>query len=355
MKKNFKKIISYSAAIIIIVLLVYNKISKTSSSDVLQTGGKKKQASIVSVVVVNPTLIEEKIFTNGTIMANEEVDLASEVSGKVIKISFNEGSKVKKGELLVKINDSELQALLLKTTYSKKLAEEKEFRQRKMLEKEAISKEEYDVALSELNKLDAELQQIKAQIEKTEIRAPFDGIIGLRTVSEGSYINPSTNVASLQNINPLKIDFSIPEKYFNQVKAGNQITFNVQGINKTFNGKVYAVEPKIDQNTRTLKIRAISKNDNLELFPGSFAQVELVLRRIEDALVVPTEALTSDVKGQKVFVVNDGKAVERQVIVGIRQDRNIQIINGVNVGDTVVTKGILNVKQGGIVKITGIN
>lgn len=354
MKKNFKKIIFSVLAIILVVFLVYNKLIKTSSTGAAQTGPGKKQAAVVSATVVSPSLIEEKIFTTGTIMANEEVDLASEVSGKVIRISFNEGSKVKKGDLLVKINDSELQALLLKTTFSKKLAEEKEFRQKKMLEKEAISKEEYDVALSELNKIDAEIQQIKAQIEKTEIRAPFDGVIGLRTISEGSYINPSTTVAMLQNINPLKIDFSVPEKYFSQIKAGNQITFSIQGINKTFTGKVYAVEPKIDPNTRTLKIRAISKNDNLELFPGSFAQVELVLRRIENALVVPTEALTSDIKGQKVYVINNGKAFERQVVIGIRQDRNIQIVNGIGVGDTVVTKGILNVKQGGAVKITEI-
>ncbi len=352
MKINYKKILFAVVVAILLIFLVYNKLIKSSQTGAAQTGAGKKQAAIVSVAVVNPTSIEEKIFTTGTIMANEEVDLASEVSGKVIKISFNEGSKVKKGDLLVKINDSELQALLLKTTYSKKLAEEKEFRQKKMLEKEAISKEEYDVALSELNKLDAEIQQIKAQIEKTEIRAPFDGVIGLRTVSEGSYINPSTTVATLQNINPLKIDFSVPEKYFNQVKTGNQISFTIQGLKKTFIGKVYAIEPKIDPNTRTLKMRAISKNDNLELFPGSFALVELVLRKIDNAIVIPTEALTSDIKGQKVYVINKGKAFERQVVTGIRQDRSIQIVNGINAGDTIVTKGILNVKQGGPVKIT---
>lgn len=353
MKKNFKKIIVSVILILFVLFLVYNKISKSSLQDSSDTKGKKQDA-IVSAFIVNPTTIEEKIFTTGTILANEEVNLASEVSGKVTKISFNEGAKVKRGDLLVKINDSELQALLLKTTYSKKLAEEKEFRQRKMLEREAISKEEYDVALSELNKLDAEIQQIKAQIEKTEIRAPFDGVVGLRSVSEGSYINSSTIVATLQNVNPLKIDFSVPEKYFNQVKAGNQITFTIQGLDKKFSGKVYAVEPKIDANTRTLKMRAVSKNDNLELFPGSFAQVELVLRRIENAFVIPTEALTSDIKGQKVFVISNGKSYERPVVVGIRQDRNIQILSGINSGDTVVTKGILNVKPGGAVKISEI-
>ncbi len=354
MKKNYKKIVFTIIGAVLLLFLVYNKLIK-SSSGAEKTGPVKKQAAIISAVVINPSTIEEKIFTTGTIMANEEVDLASEVSGKVVKISFNEGTKVKKGDLLVKINDSELQALLLKTMYSKKLAEEKEFRQRKMLEKEAISKEEYDVALSELNKLDAEIQQIKAQIEKTEIRAPFDGVIGLRTVSEGSYINPSAYVAKLQNINPLKIDFSVPEKYFNRVNVGNQISFTVQGLDKKFTGKVYAIEPKIDPNTRTLKLRAICKNDKLELFPGSFAQVELVLRKIDNALVIPTEALTSDIKGQKVFVINGGKAFERQVVTGIRQDRNIQIVSGINEGDTVVTKGILNIKPGGPVKITELN
>jgi membrane fusion protein (multidrug efflux system) len=241
--------------------------------------------------LVKPQKLENEIFVTGTILANEEIEVRSEISGKIVKIYFNEGSKVKKGDILVKVDDSELQAELLKTQYQKKLAQEKEYRQRMLLEKEAISKQEYDIALTELNTLEAQIQLIKARIEKTEIKAPFDGVIGLRYVSEGGYISPTTKITTLQDIDTLKIEFSVPEKYVKLIDVGDRVNFKVQGSDKKYSAVIYAIDPKIDPSTRTLQVRAIFPNKNYEILPGAFAEVEVILEEIPNAILIPAEAL----------------------------------------------------------------
>jgi membrane fusion protein (multidrug efflux system) len=304
--------------------------------------------------LVKPQKLENKIFVTGTILANEEIEVRSEISGKIVKIYFNEGSKVKKGDILVKVDDSELQAELLKTQYQKKLAQEKEYRQRMLLEKEAISKQEYDIALTELNTLEAQIQLIKARIEKTEIKAPFDGVIGLRYVSEGSYISPTTKITTLQDIDTLKIEFSVPEKYVKLIDVGDRVNFKVQGSDKKYRAVIYAIDPKIDPSTRTLQARAIFPNKNYEILPGAFAEVEVILEEIPNAILIPAEALIPSVEGNKVFICNGGKAVERKVETGVRTERFIQVLSGVQPGDTVLTTGLLQLKSGFKVKVVSI-
>ena len=194
-------------------------------------------------------------------VSNEEVDLRSEISGKITQILFEEGKRVKKGELLIKINDSELQATLKKNNARLTLAKDREFRYKQLLEKNLTSQQEYDTQLSELNSVLADVEFNEAQIEKTEIIAPFDGVIGLRSVSVGSYISPQTKIATLQSINPMKVDFSVPQKYFGLIKEGKTIYVKITSTGKIYTGKIYAVEPKIDQNTRTVQARAIIPNE----------------------------------------------------------------------------------------------
>ncbi len=305
----------------------------------------------VKAYIVKPQKLQNKIIVTGTVLPNEEVEIRSEISGKVEKIFFKEGGKVKKGDLLVKVDDSELQAQLLKTQYQKKLAEEKEFRQRMLLEKEAISKQEYDIARTELNTLEAEIQLIKARIDKTEIRAPFDGVIGLRYVSEGSYISPATKISTLQNIDTLKIEFAVPEKYAKLVNIGDKINFKVQGSDKTYSAVIYAIDPKIDPATRTLQVRAIFPNKNYEILPGAFAEIEVILEEIPNAILIPAESLIPSAEGNKVFIYNDGKAFERKVETGTRTERFVEIKSGIKSGDTVITTGLLQLKSGFKVKI----
>ncbi len=338
-------------------MLVFIAIKKNGSSETINNQAKPASIQVIPVKahIVKPQELGNNVLTSGTVLANEEVDLKSEVSGKIVKIAFKEGSRVNKGDLLVKINDAELQAQLMREKYTYELLKDKEYRQNKLFEKEAISQEEYDDALNQFNVSKAEVDLIKAQIDKTEIKAPFNGIVGLKNVSEGSYITPSTVIASLQNINPIKIDFSIPEKYSGSVKVGDQINFRVVGDEENYNAKVYAIEPKIDPVTRTLKIRAIYSNQAGRILPGSFADVKLILDKIDNALLVPTQAIVPELKGQKVYIYRSGKVAQQNVEMGIRTDEYVQITSGLNPNDTLIISGILQIKPGAEVSITEFN
>lgn len=352
--KKTRTILIVIIILVIAGLLILPKINFSNEKEPAMSGRPGSMKIPVDAYVVKPKKLLDRIVTTGTILANEDVELKSEISGKISKILFNEGSSVRKGDLLVKINDDELQAQLLKTNYTKKLLEQREFRQKKMLEREAISQEEYDIALNELNTVNAEIQLIKAQIDKTEIRAPFDGIIGLKSISPGSYVSPATSIATIQNINPVKIDFSVPEKYFSRVKAGNEIHFRIQGSDKDYTGKVYAVEPKINLATRTLQVRAISQNERSEIFPGSFAEIDIILEEKNNALMLPSESVVPDLEGKKVYKINNGKAQQLAVETGIRQEREVEVVKGVAVGDTIVTSGVMQLKPGAAVNVNQV-
>lgn len=340
-----KKIIFWVAAIAIVILLALPKLKSSKGDAGNALLGMDVDPGIpVKAHVVKPEKLSDKVLASGTVIANEESDLRSEISGRITQILFKEHSRANKGALLVKISDADLQAQLARTEFRKKLAEDREHRQKVLLEKQAISQEDYDTALNELNVIRSEIQLIKAQIDKTEIRAPFDGIVGLRYVSEGSYISPTTRIATLQNINPVKIDFAVPEKYSRSVQIGQAIAFKIEGDAQDFQGKVYAIEPKIDLATRTLQVRAIAPNNDRKLFPGAFAEVELALQEIDDAIMIPTQALIPELQGQKVFLFKNGKAQSQMVDIGIRTSETVQIIHGVQPGDTVLTTGLLQVR-----------
>ncbi|OGU93376.1 MAG: hypothetical protein A2330_07080, partial [Ignavibacteria bacterium RIFOXYB2_FULL_36_7] len=320
MKKRFKIVLVVLIILIVAVLFAIPKLSSSGSKVPLANMNKSLS---VKAHIIKAEKLANNVITSGTILSNEEVELKGEVAGKIINIYFKEGSSVKKGDLLVKINDAELQAQLAKAKYNLKLLEDREHRQRVLLEREAISQEDYDVSLNELNVVKADIELVKAQVAKTEIRAPFDGVIGLKNVSEGSFVNTETIIATLQDINPIKIDFSIPEKYSGSVKVGDQIRFKVVGKDETYTGKVYAIEPKIDPQTRTLKLRAVYSNAARSILPGSFADVELILHEIQGALMVPTYSIIPELKGQKVFLYRNGKAFPQNVEIGIRTDTRV--------------------------------
>jgi membrane fusion protein, multidrug efflux system len=314
-----------------------------------KSGGS--QSINVNGVVIQPQKFSNAIFVSGSIEANEQVQLRSQVSGIVEAIYFKEGAKVKKGERLLQINDDELRAQLEQVKAREKLSSENEKRARLLLEKEGISQQEYDVAAADFNSLKAQTKLIEAQIGKTTIRAPFDGTIGLRGISTGGYLTPETVIANLVNINPVKITFSIPEKYSGKVKVGTLLNFTVPGSTKKFKATVYAVEPSIEATTRTLQLRALAENKENELYPGAFANIELPIDVIEDALLVPTESIIPVQNGKKVFVAKNGKAEEVKVETSIRTEKEVLITSGLNPGDTVITTGIMSLKPETPVKV----
>lgn len=353
--KNKKRLISIISVIGIIAILVLLKID-FSGDDTSSAGPQMGRRQItVDGMIIEPQRLQNKITTNGTTLSNEEVELRSETSGKITEILFEEGKRVKRGELLVKINDAELQATLRKNLSRESLAKDKEARFKQLLDKNMTSQQEYDVALSELNSVTADVEFTRAQIEKTEVRAPFDGIIGLRSVSVGSFISTQTIIANLQNINPIKIDFSVPQKYFGILSAGKSINVKLPSTGRTYTGKVYAVEPKIDENTRTIKARATVSNDRGELTPGAYVEIEIILEEMNSAFLVPSFAVVPDIEGEKIYLYKNGKASLTPVNIGIRDEKNVQIISGLSKGDTVIVSGIIQLRPNIPVKIGSVN
>ncbi|MDX1476905.1 MAG: efflux RND transporter periplasmic adaptor subunit [Saprospiraceae bacterium] len=300
----------------------------------------------VSGVVVQPERLVDRITVTGEVVPNEFLELKSEISGKIEGLFFDEGKPVRKGQLLVKINVDDLLAQREKLSYTKQLRETLELRQRQLLEREAISQEEYDQALAELQTSAADIVVLDTEIAKSEIRAPFDGVMGIRQVSPGAYITSSTIIAPLYSIQPAKVEFAVPAKYSAQVSTGSTITFTTEGVRDTFAGRVYALEPRIDPATRTLRIRALCANRSRLLLPGQFTRVNLVLSEQDSAIMVPTEAVIPELGGTKVFVLRQKRAAAVPVQTGVRTDTHLEITSGLSIGDTVLTSGTLQLRQG---------
>ncbi len=351
MKSRFNLISTILIIIVITGIIAYPKLKPLIASMSGNSKGDGRLASSgqqvlnASGYLIKPEKFSELVKSTGTLRPDEEVDLSFETSGKIVSIKFTEGTRVKKGDLLAKINDRPLQAQLQKLLAQKKLTEAKEYRERSLLEKDAISQESYDQIVTELQTIEADINLIEARISETELRAPFDGIIGLRYLSEGFYATPSTKIAKLIKISPLKIEFSIPERYASEIRIGYPVTFIVDGISQNFEASVYAVDPKIDIETRTIVLRAIYPNRKEELKSGRYASITLVMSQIENAASIPTEALIPEMEGEKVFLLKSGKASARNVRIGLRTESRIQITDGLSFGDTVLITGILQLRH----------
>ena len=341
-------------AVIVIAILIGMKFIffPNDSGKPMQAKGKggAMPASVTAYIVKAENLTND-ILASGTILANEDVQLQPELSGKILQLNFKEGSKVSKGDLLVKINDADFQAQYKKLEIQYSLAEETLKRQKQLLAISGISQQDFDQAQNAVNSIKADMDFATAQILKTEIKAPFNGVIGLKSVSDGAFVSPSTIIASIQQIDPVKVDFSIPERYIYFIQKGATVIFSIEGINQKFKGSVFAIEPKIDLATRTVRVRAICENSKNTIYPGAFANLTVLLDDINNAMLVPTEAIMPDISGQKVFVLKNGKAMYARVETGIRTDSKIQITKGLAVGDTVITTGIMQLKPDSFVKI----
>lgn len=349
------KYIIYTLLIIGLASLIVYRIKKNKNEDKGGRGatesGPGQKPVPVRGTVLKYTPFNNSLSITGSIDANEQVQIRSEVSGLVRKIYFKEGSSVAKGQALLKIDDSELRAQLAQAVTKQNLAAETERRARLLLQKEAISREEYDVALADLRSLKAQTQLIRAQLAKTVVQAPFSGRIGLRSVSEGEYLTPSTVVTNLVSTNPVKVTFSVPEKYSGMVRNHTTVNFTIAGSNRKYKATVYAIEPRIEATTRTLDLRARAANPDGSLIPGSFANVELPLATIDKAILVPSEAIIPVQDGKKVFIAHQGKAKEAMVETSARTENDVLITSGLKAGDTVLTTGIMTLKEGSPVKV----
>lgn len=334
-----------------IIALIANRISVNSKAS--SPKGPQRTATVMSVEgkVLQAEKFAENLTLSGTLEANEEIEIRSEISGIVESINFEEGKKVSKGQVLFKVNDIELRAQLSQVKTAQQLASENQRRAKLLLDKQAISQEEFDVSNADFESARAQADLIAAQLSKTTVRAPFSGTIGLRAISKGTYVTPSTPIAKLVNTSQLKLTFAVPEKYVSRMKVGTILTFTTSNSKEEHTAKIYAIEPQVDIATRTLRMRAIAENKEDKLYPGTFAYVTLPLETVNNALLVPTEALIPIQNGKKIFVMENGKAKEVEVETGARTDSEVRVLSGIKVGDTILTSGVMSLRNGAMVKV----
>lgn len=314
-----------------------------------QGGGKGRggQPLNVNARIIRPQLLTDEFVTTGLILPDEEVSLSFETSGKIVDISFEEGSPVRKGQLLAKVNDKPLQAQLKRLEAQLDLARNRVYRQEQLLKKDAASMEAYEEAKTSLATLEADIEVVKTNISLTELHAPFDGIIGLRQVSVGQYATASgTVVAKLTKVMPLKIEFSVPERYASQIRRGLNMDFHVEGFQQAFHAQVYAVESAVNKDQHVFTARGRYANADGKLLPGQYASILLKKEEIPDAIVIPSESVVPEMGVDKVFIYRSGKAVPVEITAGIRTAGEVQVLSGLAVGDTIITSGTLQLRMG---------
>lgn len=307
-------------------------------------GGQQGGVLPVTGTIAKPSYLTSGIRSAGTLLANEEVDIVSKVSGKVTGVFFKEGSVVKKGALLVKIYDEDLQAQLQRAEIQEKMLSEKVERQRVLLAKDAVSREAFDQLQTDYNVILADINLLKVRIAETEVRAPFDGTIGFRFVSEGTYVQPSVKIAHLIDYSQMKLEFAIPEKYVSQQLMGKRISFNAQGYTDEFFATVYAIDYRVDEATRTIGLRARYDNRNKKLVPGMFADLVLITDEKNNAIQIPSEAVVPDMNEKRVWIYKNGKAILTPVVAGTRTETLVEILSGISAGDTVITGGLMQLR-----------
>lgn len=296
------------------------------------------------VFIAKTQTVINQLEISGTILANEETQIFPEVAGRLTNIYFREGAFVGKGALLAKLNDADLRAQLNKLSVQLKIAQQNENRSEQLLKIQGISQQDYEASLLQVNNIRADMAIVNTQIAKTNIRAPFSGKIGLKMVSPGAYVSSQTPITTLSQVSQLKIDFTVPEKYSNQIKPGQFVNFTVEGSQRAFTAKVTATESRVAENTRSLGIRAAVQGDQVGLTPGKFARVKLAFDPDPNAIVVPTQAIIPQARGKRVYLYQNGVAKSVDVETGVRDSAYIHVTSGLKAGDTVIVTGLLAVR-----------
>ena len=340
-----------------IVFFVVRYCTRSDMSGVIASAGKgdKPGKDIpAEIFVAGFESLQEGIRSVGTLLPNEEVDISSEIAGKVVQINFEEGSFVKKGSLLVKVDDRDLQAQLKRAEFQRDLLKERLERQRILLDKDAVSREAFDQVQTDYQMVEADIELLRVKIDRTEIRAPFDGVIGFRSVSLGSYIQPSTLIARLVDRSSLKVEFSVPEKYIFANLNGKPVTFTTEGGTETYRACIYAVDSKSDPKTHTITLRAFYPNEGMRLMPGMFARVTIGADMRQRALMIPTEAIIPQMEGKSIWLLRNGKAEPVPVETGVRTERMIEVTEGIVAGDSVIVTGLMQLRQGAPVSVSSV-
>ncbi len=348
-----KKINIIIATVLVVLSALFLTIAFIGSGD-KKHKDKDKGNKKYDAYVVSSSYLSSDITVTGSLAAYDEVELKNEVAGRITMVNLPEGRFVRKGTLLVKLYDADLKAALLKLMNQLAIQQRILKRQSQLLKVNGISQNDFEQTLLQVNTLKANIAEEQALIRKTEVKAPFDGTIGLRNVSVGAVVNTTTLLATIRTNQKIKLDFYVPEKYSSIISIGSTVHFTLAGSNKVYDGKVIATEQGIENTTRNLKVRALVINHSKELLPGAYANVQLRLSDNPRALLVPSQAIIPDEEKKSVIVARHSKAHFVEVKTGIRQSSMVEITEGLQSGDTIITSGILFLKEGDQLKYSSV-
>lgn len=314
--------------------------------------GGKPPPMPVKAVAAQRVQLAPSLSSVGGLIANEAVVIRPEITGRIIGIHFNEGQRVAKGALLVTLAAQELQGQVAESNAEVNLVQGRYVRAQELFKKNFISQQALDDARENAIRAQAQLEQSRARLGKTELRAPFSGQIGLRQVSLGAVVQPGQEIVRLDDIDTLKLEFRVSESQLRHIKIGQKVNLQVDAFpDQHFSGQVYAIEPGVDEKSRSLTLRARVPNPGAKLRPGLFARVSLQLEGTAESIVVPEQAIVP--KGDKAFVyrVVNGTAQLTPVTLGTRRPGEVAIESGVNAGDLVITEGQQKIGPGAPVAV----
>lgn len=325
---------------------------KEAKKENVDAKSKGPSATIVDVLIAGTGNVDNRVEVNGSVIPMETVNINPEVSGRLTMLNVPDGGRVAQGAVLARINDADLQASLSKTKVLLELAQKNEERLRKLLAINGINQSEYDLALNQVNGLKADLQITQAQIDKTVIKAPFAGVLGLRQISPGAYVTPAITLTTLQQVDKVKIDFNVPEFYTNMIRVGTSVQVQTNEANDKRRATVIATDPQINPTTRNLRVRAVL--DGPALSPGTFVKVYLEASKNKTSILVPTNAIIPDAKAKKIIVARDGEGVFVDIETGMRGTGFVEVTKGLQPGDSVVVTGVLFVRPKQPIKVRSV-
>jgi len=287
----------------------------------------------------------EEITTTANLLPFEQVVLMAPISGQVLDIFFKEGNHIKKGENIIRIYDRNWQAQLLGLKAQLETAQKDLNRKKSLLDIGGSTQEEIDIIYASTETLKSQIQQLQLNIELANVKAPFSGELGMRNFSTGTFLKEGQEITSLTDLSQLKVDFSLPQEYLSSLKLNSNVHLVIGG--DTLNAKIYAINPVINAESRTINVRALLKQPtSKKILPGAFAEVLVATNYIGDALLVPTQAVVPEINDQTVYVYQNGKAVRKTIQLGIRTADMVHVVKGLSPGDTVITTGLLQIKEG---------
>jgi membrane fusion protein, multidrug efflux system len=345
-----KKLLFFLPAIILALFSCNNKKSAPATNNNTSSNAPLS----IEGMVIKPQAIEDELKISGSLLPFEETELHPEIAGRVVHLYIAEGRYVPHGALLVKLFDGDLQAQLKKLQVQLQIAKKTFERQNELLKIQGISQQEVDLTGLQVSNIQADINIIKTSIAKTEIRAPYSGRLGLKNISPGAYITPQTNIASISQTSQLKLAFSVPEKYSAQLAPGQIVRFTVEGSSKNYLATLTATQSSIEESSRSLKVRAVVKDADKYLTPGAFAKVAMILDKNNAAIMIPTDAVIPQARNKIVVVYKNGKAKFQQVTTGIRDSGSIQVVGGLNMGDTIITTGLLFIRPESAVTLSKV-